>query len=128
MSYQFREEDDGRLLEVEITGTLSDRDYKRFVPEFQRLARKHAKINVLLEMHKFHGWELGGLWQEFKFDLEHLTEIERLAMVGERNWEEWAGTIRRPFTHVEIRYFDHADVEQARTWVKSQPAPERMAA
>ena len=56
------------------------------VPEFGRLVKQHAKINVLFEMVDFRGWKAAALWDDIKFDLKHFAGIERLAMVGEKQW------------------------------------------
>ncbi len=30
----------------------------------ERLIGEHGKIRILLEMHDFHGWEAGALWED----------------------------------------------------------------
>ena len=53
----------------------------------------------------------------FYFDFKHFADIERLAMVGEKKWEEWMAKFCRPFTNAEIRYFDQSQAEEARSWI-----------
>jgi hypothetical protein len=115
MATHLKEENGGKLLEVRVSGKLSHDDYQHFVPEFERLVQQHGKIRVLFEMTDFHGWEAGALWDDIKFDLKHFSDIERLAMVGEKRWEKGMSVFCRPFTTATIRFFD--DVEQARAWL-----------
>jgi ubiquinone/menaquinone biosynthesis C-methylase UbiE len=115
------ERDDGKLLEVHASGKLRHEDYVRFVPEFDRLAEQHGKLRVLFEMENFHGWDASALWDDIKFDLRHFAAIDRLAIAGERNWQKWMGKVCRPFTSAGIRYFNNAELDRARGWLREKP-------
>lgn len=110
---------DGKILEVHLTGKLAKEDYPRFLPAVERLVNKHGKIRMLVEMHDFHGWTAGALWQDIKFDAKHFRDIERIAMVGETKWQHGMAVFCKPFTAAEIRYFGHAALDQARAWLTS---------
>jgi hypothetical protein len=117
MAIQLNEQNSGQILEVRVTGKLHGEDYQHFVPAFERLVQQHGKIRVLFEMVDFHGWECSAMWEDIKFDLKHLKDIERLAMVGDKKWEHGMSVFCRPFTSAAIRYFDHTAIEQARHWL-----------
>jgi hypothetical protein len=107
----------GKLLVVHVSGKLVKADYEHFVPEFDRLVRKHGKLRLLFDMTSFHGWEASAAWEDFKFGIEHFADIERLAMVGEKQWQHGMATFCKPFTTATIRYFEHADAAAAREWL-----------
>ena len=113
----FKETQGGKVLEVLLSGKLSREDYQQFVPEVERLVQAHGKIRMLVEMHGFHGWTAGALWQDLKFDARHFTDIERVAMVGENQWQHMLAVFSKPFTAAKVRYFNHAEIEQARAWL-----------
>jgi hypothetical protein len=108
-----------KTLIVRASGKLSKEDYEQFVPGLERLIKEQGKIRVLFEMHDFHGWEGGALWEDIKFDVKHFADIRRLAMVGEKKWEEWMARFCQPFTSAEIRYFDQSRADAARQWITS---------
>jgi hypothetical protein len=110
-------EENGRILVVELIGTLVEEDYKPLSEEFMRLAKIYGKISVLLDMTRFKGWDMAALWQEAKFDLQHLNKMERLAIVGEKRWQRAIASAAKPFTSAEVRYFEAADAAQARQWI-----------
>jgi hypothetical protein len=114
-----KESNSGKVLEVQLTGKLAKEDYERFVPVAERLVKEHGKIRMLVEMHDFHGWTAGAVWEDIRFDARHFTDIERLAMVGETKWQHGMAVFCKPFTAAEIRYFDHAAIDQARAWLIS---------
>jgi len=61
----------------------------------------------------FHGWEGLALSAEIKFDLKHFREIERLALVGDRQWEKFLGGFARPLTAADMRYFSKGALAEA---------------
>lgn len=124
MSVRMEETQDGKVLEAHLEGTLAKDDYARFVPEFERLFAKHGKLRVLVVMHDFHGWKIGALWEDIKFDVKHFRDIERIAIVGEKKWQEWMSAFCRPFTTAKVRYFGFDQVEAARTWIGEERAVE----
>jgi hypothetical protein len=117
MPVQLTEKEGGKVLEVQVTGKLAHQDYQRFVPEFDRLIKKHGKVRLLFEMVDFHGWEPQAAWDDLKLGVKHLSDIERIAMVGQKKWQEWMASFCRPFTTAKIRYFETGTIEEARTWL-----------
>jgi hypothetical protein len=117
MPIQFREEDKGKILEVHVSGSLVKEDYARFVPEFERLVRLNGKLRLLFDMEDFKGWDAGAAWEDFKFGVDHFSDIERLAIAGDKLWEEGMAIFCRPFTKAVIKYFNIADLAGARKWL-----------
>jgi hypothetical protein len=123
MTIQFNEENGGKLLVVHASGTLVKADYAQFVPEVERLIRQHGKLRLLFEMSDFHGWDVSAAWEDFKFGVEHFSDIERLAMVGEKQWQHGMAALCKPFMQAAIRYFDHTEAAEARQWLDEPEAP-----
>ena len=117
MSIKLNEENGGKVLIVHVSGKLVKEDYEHFVPDFERLARQHGKVNVLFDMTDLHGWEAAAMWEDTKFAIKHFADIERLAMVGEKKWQHAMATFCKPFTKATVRYFDHTDIAEARKWL-----------
>jgi hypothetical protein len=118
MSVELHEEAGGKILMVGLSGKLTREDYEKLGPEFERLVKQHGKLRVLVKMHDFHGWELGALWEDLKFDWKHFSDIERLAFIGETRWEQGMASFCKPFTSARIRYFDHTRANEARQWIE----------
>lgn len=110
---------DGKILELTVSGQFVDNDFKKLESTFQRLAKQQGKIRVLLQMIDFHGWDGVALWDEVKFDVKHFGEIERLAMVGDKQWEKFLSAFCRPFTTAHVRYFDKGAITEARIWLEN---------
>jgi len=111
------EKNEGKILEVSLSGKLHADDYAHFTPVVERLIQQYGKIRMLMEMRDFHGWDAGALWEDIKFDVKHFGDIERLAMVGESKWEKGMSKFCAPFTRAKIRYFPVTEIETARQWL-----------
>lgn len=123
MSAEVRNDATNNIVEVRVSGKLEKRDYERFVPELEQLIKDQGKLRVLILMEDFHGWTASALWEDFKFDLKHFRDVERVAMVGDKKWEKGMSVFCKPFTTAKIRYFDLADQAEAHAWLaENQPS------
>ena len=106
-----------KVLGFKLSGKLHDADYQTFVPAVDAAIAKSGKVRILAQFHDFQGWDLKALWDDIKFSTTHCTKIDRIALVGEKKWEEWMAKVCKPFTMAKIRYFDAADMESAKAWL-----------
>lgn len=117
MAVEIQEAPSGGYLDVKLTGKLTKEDYEKFVPAVEQAIQAKGKVKLLVQMHDFHGWTAGALWEDLKFDWKHFRDIERLALVGESKWEAGMAAFCKPFTSATIKYFEHSKLEEARQWV-----------
>ena len=107
----------GKVLGFQLSGKLHDEDYKHFVPAIDAAAAAHGKVRLLAHFHDFHGWDAHALWDDIKFSTTHCTKIERIALVGEKKWEEYMAKVCKPFSMATIKYFDASEIDAAWNWV-----------
>jgi len=117
MPVSFHEQASGKLLIITLSGKLTKQDYEQFVPETERLIAQHGRVRILVHMHDFHGWSMGALWEDIKFDWKHFNDIERLALVGDSKWEAGMAAFCKPFTTAAVRYFEQAHFDEAVNWI-----------
>lgn len=107
------------LLGFKFSGKLHDEDYNKFVPTVEKAIKKHNKVKVLAQFENFEGWDQKAMWDDFKFGTEDARKIGRLAMVGDKKWEEWMTKIAKPFMKGKVKYFDHNQIDDAWNWLQS---------
>ena len=83
MPVKFNDEDEGKVLSIQVSGKLTKADYVYFAPEFERLVQLNGKLHLLFDLAGFQGWEGSALWECIKFDFKHFGDIERIAMIGD---------------------------------------------
>jgi len=104
-------------VEIKLSGKLVKEDYQAFVPVLETLIQQHGPLHILMEMHDFHGWSMGALWEDMKFDLKHFKDIQFLAIVGESKWQENMAKFCKPFTSATIKYFEESELAAAKAWI-----------
>ncbi|HUN83626.1 MAG TPA: STAS/SEC14 domain-containing protein [Terracidiphilus sp.] len=113
----------GRYIIVRAFGELVSEDYRGFAVEFNRLVRARGNLHVLVDMTGLQGWNPGGLWEEVKFDVKHFAEIDRLAVVGDKKWQQAMTVAAKPFRPGKMRYFDRSEMGNAEAWVAEGRSP-----
>lgn len=108
----------GRAMHVRATGKLSKTDCDEFVHEAEAAMKAAAEgqVRILFEVDQLSGWEPAAIWEEVKFGFRHYGDVERLAILGEKQWRFLAMACR-PFTRAEVRYFDRDRLARARGWI-----------
>src|SRR5437867_341760 len=80
--------DEGNFVAVKLSGRLHDSDYKQFVPVIMAATEK-GKLHLLVQMQEFMGWAPHALWEDIQLDARLGGKIERLAFIGDKQWEAW---------------------------------------
>lgn len=114
--------EDNGLIWIKASETLESLDYDRFIPLFERIAaRESGPVSMVIELAPdFSGWDLGGLWRDLKFDMKHKDKFGRIAIVGNKTWEEWGTKLSDPFfPSAEIRFFEPAEISKAEAWAQA---------
>ena len=109
------------LVQVVARDTLEASDYDSFAPFFERIAaQKGGPVPMLIELAPdFSGWDGGGLWRDLKFDVTHKDKFGRIAVVGDKRWEEWGTKLSDPlFPSAEMRFFAPEERNEAEIWAR----------
>jgi len=113
-------ESKGNLLWLRATGKLTHRDYLEvLIPRLEEVIREHGQSRLLFHLDpEFQGWELGALWDDFKFDLKHRDDFEKLAVVGASRWADAAMKIFARFMTGEVRTLLPEQLAEAWEWIQ----------
>lgn len=117
---QILEQTPDNIIATKATGKLTEADYNKLLPLLNNKIEQYRKIRWYFEMENFDGWELKAVWEDVKFDTKHANDFDKVAMVGEKKWEEWMTDLMKPFTSAEVKYFDSSQKEEAMQWIKNQ--------
>ena len=109
------------FLSLRVCGKLTHDDYQTLVPMMESAIAgvEHPKINVFFDATELEGWEPRAAWDDMKLGLKHGREFNRIAMVGNRRWQELSTKIGSWFIGGEARYFE--DEAEAMAWL-NEPA------
>ena len=51
--------------------------------------------------------------------MRHALDFRKIAVVGDKTWEEWMVKLMKPFTSGEVEYFAMEEKKKAWAWVGS---------
>ncbi|WP_226664692.1 STAS/SEC14 domain-containing protein [Microbulbifer aggregans] len=96
------------LLRMHARGKLEHEDYETLVPMLETAiaGMEHPKIDVLMDMRELEGWEIRAAWDDLKLGVKHGRQFNKIAMVGNKRWQEIAAKIGTWFIGGEARFFE----------------------
>lgn len=68
-------------------------------------------------MSEMQGFEAKAAWEDAKFDLRHRADYERVTIVGDEQWHDWATQLFKPIAKGPVRYFDVSQRQAADQWL-----------
>lgn len=91
----------------------------KLLPILQEKIQHFQKARWYYHMKDFYGWKIAAFLKDIKFDLKHANDFEKVAMVGEKKWQDLMTQAMKPFTLAEIKYFNLEDEQEAKDWISS---------
>jgi hypothetical protein len=109
---------DNFFLSFKATGKLTHDDYQIITPmiESALLGVKQPKIKAIFDASQLDGWELRAAWDDFRLGLKHGSEFEKIAIYGNKRWQEMSAKIGSWFISGEVKYFE--DYDEALEWLR----------
>jgi hypothetical protein len=100
--------DDRFFLSLKAIGKLTHEDYKIITPMIDSALEsvKDPKINAIIDGTELEGWEMRAAWDDFRLGLKHGNEFEKIAIVGNKKWQEHTAKIGSWFISGEVKYFE----------------------
>jgi hypothetical protein len=111
------------FLTLKIAGRLTHDDYNTLIPILEGALQEvqSPSINALVDITLLEGWELRAAWDDLKLGLRHGSEFRRIAIVGNKKWEEIMAKVGSWFIAGEIKYYE--DELSAYRWLHQEADP-----
>lgn len=103
--------DSNIYLLIKAIGKLTHEDYEIITPMLDSAVAcvRQPKVNALVDGTELEGWEMRAAWDDFRLGLKHGNEFHKIAIFGNRRWQQIVARVGSWFTSGEIRYFDEFD-------------------
>lgn len=107
------------FLALKAVGKLTHEDYEIITPILDSALAEvdMPKVKVLIDGTEMEGWELRAAWDDVKLGLKHGKEFEKIAIYGNKHWQEITAKIGGWFVSGEVKYFEN--YESALNWLKA---------
>jgi hypothetical protein len=108
------------VLTIRISGKLRQSELAAAQKNAAEILQKRGSSRLLVLAEKFEGWEKGGDWGDLSGQEQLDAQIERMAIVGEKRWEDVALLFTgKGVRHIDIEYFSPTELPRARNWLSS---------
>ena len=99
------------FLSLKATGKLTHEDYQTITPMLDAALNsvQDPKVKVLIDGTELEGWEARAAWDDLKLGLKHGSEFDKIAIYGNKNWQEISARIGSWFISGEVSYFENMD-------------------
>ncbi|SLN22518.1 hypothetical protein PSA7680_00887 [Pseudoruegeria aquimaris] len=109
----------GGVLHIQLLGQLDAAVYEGANARLDAFVRENDSVRFLLDLRAFDGWlGLSALGQHFSLVRDHHRIPDKIAFVGTKEWQKMAERIASRFLAADVRYFDAAQIEAAKVWLK----------
>jgi hypothetical protein len=110
-----------KVMGVQATGKVTDQDYHTvLIPQLEEVLKEYGKARFLYYLDEgFTGWELGAMWEDAKFGLQHKDDFEKIAVVGGPKWVAWATKLFSHFMEGQVKIFPPEELQAAWDWLES---------
>jgi hypothetical protein len=105
------------FIEIAMIGKLKHEDYQLFVPMIDKALKgaKGLEVDMLVDMRGFKGWEFLAAWDDFKFGLKHRNAFDKMAIIGNKKWEEASTAMMSHLMTGKSKFFKER--EKALSWL-----------
>ena len=108
----------GGMVTARITGKLTQPALAALQKAAGDILKEQGRARLLVLVENFEGWERRGDWGDLSFQIEHDALIEKLAIVGDKKWEDLALIFAaKGLRKFPIEYFEPAELAKARAWL-----------
>lgn len=108
----------GPIVGLRVDDTVTKDDYERVTPVLDRVIQEHGELNLLLRIDDLSSVEPGAVWEDLKFDVQHLRDIACCAVVTDEAWLRRSARVTGPPFGIEVRAFHSAEEDAAWSWLK----------
>ncbi|MFG0304790.1 MAG: STAS/SEC14 domain-containing protein [Phycisphaerales bacterium JB040] len=111
---------DGRVVEIKAEARITHADYQTIIPELERIIEQEGAVRFVLEIPEIESIEPRAILDDLEFDLKHMAEIERCAVVTDTEWMQRAAELwGKLMPRTQVRTFPKSEHTEAQLWVRS---------
>ncbi|EKE76193.1 STAS/SEC14 domain-containing protein [Gallaecimonas xiamenensis] len=105
------------FLVLRAAGTLTHKDYQVITPMLDSAlaAVTSPHVKALVDLRELRGWELQAAWDDFRLGLKHGQAFDKIALLGNKVWQQLAAKVGDWFVSGEICYFE--EEAEALAWL-----------
>lgn len=108
----------GHVLGIRITGEISEDEHLKIDAMIRTAIAKWGRLRILIVVKHYPSFSSAeALYEDLRMVKKNAEHIQRMAIVGDRQWKStWVG-IFGLFSGIETNYFQLDQVQEAWQWI-----------
>lgn len=111
---------DSNLIGITLSDSLTEDDFEALVPYLENELERHTTTRVLFELDDVDGWAPEEQWEDLAFDIRHVQDLDRIAIVGDDPWETWIEKVEFLFPTAQLQTYATEDRDEALSWLRGE--------
>ena len=112
-------ESSGNVLGFKASGKIGKDDYTTLTADVEALLEQEQSICLLLDLEDLEGERAKAWGADLKFGREYRKKIAKMAIVGDKKWQEWLTDLADPFYAREAEFFPLEERRAAWNWLNT---------
>lgn len=111
---------DSSVLVLNISGKLTMQDLDELIPMLKNHISQSDDPHLYISMQGFKGWEsVAAAWKDLNLDADYIGYFDRIAIVGEKKWQEWGTQLVDAISKEELKYFYTEEADKGWKWINN---------
>jgi hypothetical protein len=117
LSLGIERSDEQFYVTLKAVGMLTHDDYSKMTPmlDASLAAVDSPSVNMLVDAVELEGWELRAAWDDLKVGLKHGNHFSKVAIVGNKRWQDLVAKVSTWFIAGEAKAF--TNMAEALAWL-----------
>jgi hypothetical protein len=100
-----------------IEGELSEEDIELYQNVIEGAIAQFGEVRLLFAFDNLSEIDLDRVWEDLRFSLRYVGDIERIALVGEQRLKNWMEEVIKPNGTVQVKHFGSYSYDRAWNWL-----------
>lgn len=117
---EFLKSNQENVLSLKVTEKITKEDVDEVVSVMDNVYEDIGKVAVILYLEDIKGYTLTGFIEDLKNAFKYNKQVEKMAIVGDKKYEEIVAHISNFIMKSEIKYFDMSEKAKADEWIHAR--------
>lgn len=106
------------VIAIHVEGKITKSDYEKINPLIDKTVREYNHVKLFIELDEIEGIEPEAFLKDVKIYLNNFNKIEKVAVIGDNNWQKIISGITSPFISGKVKYFTKHQLLKAQKWIQ----------
>ncbi|WP_338875112.1 STAS/SEC14 domain-containing protein [Spirosoma sp. SC4-14] len=107
------------IVGLRMTDKITEADIKPWATLLDQKSHATDKLRVYIEYEDVDAITLKAALQDLKFDVTHLGDFEKAALVSDKSWTNLPAFVANMLPNLDAKQFSPSEKEKARQWITS---------